>query len=77
MTGEIISTREPDRCPQCKSPLVRTCMKDFQCNGCGFTCTVFTAEDELDAEADKLVRQRGYNEEHGRAKKIGKFQARW
>ena len=52
-------------------------MKDFQCNGCGFTCTVFTAEDELDAEADKLVHQRGYNEEHGRAKKIGKFQARW
>lgn len=77
MTHPIITTEKPNTCPLCESPMVCTSAQDYQCNACGFTCTVFTAQDELDAEADKLVRQRGWNEEHGRGKKISKFQSRW
>ena len=73
-TYPIITTEKPSACPQCGSPMVSTSANDYQCNACGFTCSVFTAQDELDAEADKIVRTRGYNEEHGRGKKISRFQ---
>ncbi len=75
--SHVITTTKPDACPQCGSVMVCTSAQDYQCNACGFTCSVFTAEDELDAEADRLVRTRGFNEEHGRGKKIARFQSRW
>lgn len=74
---KVITTAEPDQCPMCGSPLVSIGTKDRICNACGFSCTVHTEEDELDAEAERLVRSRGWNEEEGRSKKIGRFQTRW
>jgi hypothetical protein len=74
---KVITTAEPDACPMCAAPMVKTGQHDRICNGCGFVCTVQTEEDELDAEADRLARSRGWNEDEGRSRKIGRFQTRW
>jgi uncharacterized Zn finger protein (UPF0148 family) len=74
---KVITTVEPEQCPMCGSPLVSIGTKDRICNACGFSCTVHTEEDELDAEAERLVRSRGWNEDEGRSKEIGRFQTRW
>lgn len=71
----VIATEEPAACPGCNSPLVRTTLHDRICNCCGFVCTVQTAEDELDMEADRAVMTREFNEE--RARKIHGGQTRW
>ena len=76
-TPKVITTEEPEGCPLCSTPLVKTDEHSRICNSCGFSCRVLTEEDELDAEAERLVRSRGWNEEQGRGKKIGRFQTRW
>ena len=76
----ITSTTDLELCPTCEPkqvPLVSTGTKDRVCNTCGFACTIVTPKDEADLEADMLVRSRKWNEEHGRARLIGKFQNRW
>jgi hypothetical protein len=37
---------------------------------------VVTESDELDAVADRIIRSRGWNEDEGKSKKIGRA-ARW
>jgi len=72
-----MTTEDLPQCPGCGAPAVQTSDRDRQCNTCGLTWTRETEADELDAEADRLVRSRGWNEERGRSKTIGKFQRRW
>jgi tRNA(Ile2) C34 agmatinyltransferase TiaS len=73
----LIVTEDLPDCPRCAAPAVKTGDRDRQCNSCGLTWERMTEDDELDAEADQLVRSRAFNEEHGRAKSISKFQMRW
>jgi len=73
----IITTVDVAFCPQCLSPAVRYDEHARGCNGCGLTWKVVTERDELDAEADRLIRSRGWNEEHGRGKTVGKGATRW
>jgi hypothetical protein len=75
--SQITTTEDVPTCPKCDAPAVKDGLQDRHCNACGLAWKVVTAEDELDAEADRLVRSRGWNEEKGKSKKIGKFQARW
>jgi len=51
--------------------------QDRACLTCGLAWKVVTEQDELDAEADRLIRSRGYAEEHGRGKTVGKGATRW
>lgn len=74
---DIKVTQDVPKCPKCDAPAVADSLLQRHCNACGLAWTVQTADDELDAEADRLVRTRGWNEEKGKAKKIGKFQSRW
>lgn len=73
----LIATEDLKECPGCNAPLVSTGRNDRICNTCGLSVRIVTEEDELDAEADRIVRSRGWNEEQGRARKVGKFQTRW
>ena len=75
--GQITVTEDLKECPGCGAPAVRIDARHRNCNGCGLTWTVETAEDELDAAADREVRSREFNEEHGRGRPIAKGQARW
>ena len=75
--SRIIVTEDVSGCPRCSAPAVKTGDRQRQCNACGLAWECVTEDDELDAEADHLVRSRGYNEEHGHAKSISKFQMRW
>ena len=77
MTHRIIVTEDVSECPRCGAPAVKTGDRERQCNTCGLAWERMSEDDELDAEADRLVRSRGYNEEQGRAKSISKFQNRW
>ena len=77
MVDRLIVSEDLPECPQCGAPAVKTDDRQRQCNACGLTWERMTEEDELDAEAERLVRSRGWNEEQGRGKKIGKFQTRW
>ena len=77
MSRSITVTEDLPNCPGCGAPAVKTSDRDRQCNSCGLTWERVTEDDELDAEADRLVRSRGWNEERGRGKSIGKFQQRW
>ena len=63
--------------PTVQCATVKTGDRQRQCNACGLAWERMTEDDKLDAEADHLVRSRGYNEEQGRAKSISKFQKRW
>ena len=73
----IIVTEDLPECPQCGAPAVKTGDRQRQCNACGLAWERMNEDDELDAEADRLVRGRGFADEHGRSRKIGKFQTRW
>ena len=73
----IIVTEDVSECPRCSAPAVKTSDRQRQCNSCGLAWERVTEDDELDAEADQLVRSRAFNEEHGRVKSISKFQMRW
>lgn len=66
-------------CPQCDdgTPLVQIGYHLRQCNSCGVAIEWVTEENELDAEADRQVLTREYNEGHGRGKAIAKYQQRW
>ena len=75
--SRIIVTEDVSECPRCGAPAVKTSDRDRQCNSCGLTWERVTENDELDAEADRQARSRGWNEERGRAKSIGKGQQRW
>jgi peptide subunit release factor 1 (eRF1) len=75
--SRLIVTEDLAECPQCGAPVVKTSDRARQCNSCGLAWERVTEDDELDAEAERLVRSRGWNEERGRAKSIGKFQTRW
>ena len=77
MSRSLIVTEDLPDCPRCGAPAVKTSDRDRQCNSCGLTWERLTEDDELDAEAERLVRSRGWNEEQGRGKSIGKFQSRW
>lgn len=75
--SRLIVTEDLPECPGCGAPAVKTSERDRQCNSCGLTWERVTENDELDAEADRLVRSRGWNEEQGRGKSIKKSQVRW
>ena len=75
--SRIVVTEDVSECPQCGAPAVKTGDRERQCNTCGLAWERMSEDDELDAEADRLVRSRGWNEERGRAKLIGKGQQRW
>ena len=77
MTVRLTTTDDVKECPQCAGAVTSTGLNDRQCNTCGLVWTVVTEADELDAEADRLVRSRGYSEDRGRSRKIGRFQSRW
>lgn len=77
MTARLIVSEDLPACPQCGAEVVKTGDRQRQCNSCGLTWERMTEDDELDAEAERLVRGRGWNEKQGRAKDIGKFQTRW
>ena len=61
----------------CGALAVKLGRQDRACFTCGLTWTVVTERDELDAKADRAVRSREFNEEHDRARKIGKNATRW
>ena len=73
----ITTTEDLKQCPGCGAQAVVDGRQDRHCNTCGLAWTVVTAQDELDAEADRNVRSRAVNEERGRGRKIGRFQTRW
>ena len=75
--SHITVTEDLPSCPQCGAPAVKTGDRQRQCNACGLAWERVTEDDELDAEADQMVRSRAFNEEQGRAKSISKFQKRW
>ncbi len=75
--SRITVTEDLPECPQCGAPAVKTGDRQRQCNACGLAWERLEENDELDAEADRLVRSRGWNEEHGGARDIGKFPRRW
>jgi len=77
MTDRITVTEDLPACPQCGAPAVKTGTNDRICNSCGLTWTVRTEQDELDEAASREVRSREFNEERGRARKIGRLQTRW
>jgi hypothetical protein len=77
MDAQIVVTEDLKECPRCGAPAVRIGERDRNCNGCGLTWRRETAEDELDAAADREVRRREWNEEKGRARPIAKGQTRW
>lgn len=74
---DLSTTVDVPNCPQCGAVAVKQGIQDRACNTCGLVWKVVTEQDELDAEADRLVRSRGWNEEHGRGKEIGKGALRW
>ena len=75
--SRITVTEDLPECPQCGAPAVKTGDRQRQCNACGLAWERLDENDELDAEADRLVRSRGWNKEHGGARDIGKFPRRW
>jgi uncharacterized Zn finger protein (UPF0148 family) len=75
--SRLTVTEDVTECPRCGAPAVKTSDRERQCNSCGLTWERVTENDELDAEAERLVQSRGWNEERGRAKSIGKTQQRW
>ena len=64
-------------CPQCGAPAVKDDDCGRHCNSCGLGWQLRTEADELDLEAEKLVRSRGWNEEQGRARDLGRFPHGW
>lgn len=76
MAGVVTTVDVPD-CPMCSTPAKRLGLNDRGCLGCGFTWSVLTADDELDAEADREVRSREFNESKGRGRKVPKGAGRW
>lgn len=70
-------TEDVRECPNCSAPAVNTGIRDRQCNACGLVWKLVTAEDELDAAADRSVLTRAYNEDKGRGKVIARYQTRW
>ena len=73
----IVVTEDLPGCPQCGAPAVATGGNRRQCNCCGLTWAVVTAEDELDSDAQRLVMSRQSNEDAGRARKIERLQTQW
>jgi hypothetical protein len=76
MTAITVSEDLPN-CPQCGAPAVKDDERGRHCNSCGLSWQLRTEADELDLEADKLVRSRGWNEEQGRARDLGRVPHRW
>ena len=74
---QITVTEDIRICPSCGALPVRIDEKSRNCNSCGLTWTVETAEDDLDAAADREVRSREWNEEKGRGRRIPEGQTRW
>lgn len=77
MAGQITVTEDLKECPGCGALAVRIDDRRRNCNGCGLTWTVETAEDDLDREAEREVRSRAWNEEKGRGSAIAPGQTRW
>jgi uncharacterized Zn finger protein (UPF0148 family) len=75
--SRLVVTEDLSECPRCGAPAVKTSDRDRQCNTCGLTWERVTEDDELDIAADRSARSRGWNEERGRSKSIGKGQQRW
>jgi len=73
----IVITEDVANCPQCGAEAVKLGPNQRNCNACGLTWEVCTEEDELDAQADRLVRSRGWNEDREGKREIGRFQKRW
>ena len=74
---KLTVTEDLPTCPQCGNPAVKIDDRHRNCNTCGLTWERLTAEDELDDAAERLIRSRGWNEEHGKTEKIGRFPRRW
>ena len=75
--SSLTTSEDLPNCPQCGAPAVKDDDRSRHCNSCGLGWQLKTEADELDLEADKLVRSRGWNEEQGHGKNIGRFQTRW
>jgi hypothetical protein len=73
----IVTTVDVPACPLCSSPATVLGRQERACNACGLTWRVVTEQDELDAQADRAVRSREWNEERGAARKIGRNAQRW
>ena len=77
MGVRLFVTEELAACPGCGAPPVKTGDRQRQCNSCGLVWERLTEQDELDDEADRVVRSRGHNEKTGGARSIPPGQARW
>jgi len=77
MPDVITTTVDVPNCPQCGGLAKQMGRQDRACLTCGLAWKVVTEQDELDAEADRLIRSRGYAEEHGRGRTVGKGATRW
>lgn len=75
--GRLIVTEDLANCPGCNAPAVRDGDRQRHCNGCGLIWERMTAQDELDLEADRMVRSRGFNERERGSSPIGRGQTRW
>ena len=73
----IIVTEDVAECPRCGGPAVKDGDCQRHCNACGLAWERRNEDDELDAEADRQVRGRGWSEHEGRSRPIGKGQTRW
>ena len=77
MTGIVTVTEDVDSCLNCGAPAVRDDERHRHCNACGMVWERMTEEDELDIEADRATRGRGWADERGRSREIRGGQERW
>ena len=73
----ITVSEDIPNCPGCGAVATKTDEHHRVCTTCGLAWERKTPEDELDEEADRLVRSRGWNEEKKGSTSIGRFQTRW
>lgn len=73
----ITVTEDIPNCPGCDAPAVKDSDRQRHCNACGLAWERRTEADELDDEADRLVRSRGFNEKVRGTTTIGRGQTRW
>jgi uncharacterized Zn ribbon protein len=73
----IIVTEDLPNCPRCEAPAVKDDDRRRHCNSCGLAWERKTEADELDDDADRLVRSRGFNEKARGSTTIGRGQTRW
>lgn len=73
----ITVSEDIPNCPGCGAVATKTDETHRVCTTCGLDWERKTPADELDDEADRLVRSRGWNEEKKGSTRIGRFQTRW